>query len=148
MIEARLHIDVESPNNGWFNTTGEWITLQTGYETTTSITLPNSSSGEANIWLEARTQDDFELNVLPSMKEFTLNVNAPVQLSTSPVTGTYLNEMSNRNVEFEFYDVGGFTNDTVHARIWIQALHDTDSDGLFSPGEAIPTALSLSLIHI
>ena len=144
MIEARLHIDVESPNNGWFNTTGEWITLQTGYETTTSITLPNSSSGEANIWLEARTQDDFELNVLPSMKEFTLNVNAPVQLSTSPVTGTYLNEMSNRNVEFEFYDVGGFTNDTVHARVWIQALHDTDSDGLFSPGEAIPTALSFT----
>jgi len=144
VIEARLHIDVESPNNGWFNSTGEWFTLQTGSETTTSITLPNSSSGEADIWLEARTQDDFELNVLPSRKEFTLNVNAPVQVSTSPVTGTYLNEMSNRNVEFEFYDVGGFTNDTVHARVWIQALHDTDSDGLFSPGEAIPTTLSFT----
>ena len=146
VIEARLHIDVESPSNGWFNSTGEWVTLQTGYETTTSITLPNSSSGEADIWLEARTQDDFELNVNPSTKEFTLNVDSPVQLRTSPITGTYLNEMSERNVEFEFYDVGGFSNDTVQARLWVQALHDTNSDGQFSSDEAISTNLSFANI--
>lgn len=143
-IEARLHIDVESPNNIWFNSTGEWFTLQTGNETMTSLELPNSSSGEAHVWLEARTQDDFELNVLPSMKEFILNVDAPVQISTSPETGTYLNEMEVRNVEFELYDVGGFTSDTIQASIWIEALHDTDLNGEYTPNEAIQATLYFS----
>ena len=144
VIEARLHIDVESPNNVWFNSTGEWFTLQTGYETTTSIILPNSSSGDAEIWIEARTQDDFELNVNPSSKAFVLNVDAPVQISTTPLSGTYLNEMPKRNVEFEFYDVGGFSNDTVQAKVWIQALHDTNSDDQFSSDEAIPAELNFA----
>ena len=146
LIEARLHIDVESPNNGWFNTTGEWFTLQTGFETLSSLALPNSSSGDAHMWLEARTQDDFVLNVNPSMKQFILNVDAPVQMSTTPLSGTYINEMSSRNVEFEFYDVGGFSNDTVQASVWIEALHDSNSDGQYSLAEAIPAPLSFANI--
>ena len=141
LIEGRLHVDVESANFGWFNSTGEWFTLQTGLETVTSYTLPNASSGSARMWLEARTQDDFILNVNPSSKEFILNVDAPLQTSTSPSTDSYLNEMEERNVEFEFYDVGGFTNDTVQAFVWVEALHDSDSNGLYSPDESIQTPL-------
>ncbi len=140
-IEARLHIDVESPSNGWFNSTGEWFTLQTGNQTVTSLELPNTSSGDADVWIEARTQDDFELNVLPSMKEFILNVDEPVQIRTSPDPETYLNEMNARNVEFEFYDVGGFSDESIQAHVWVEALHDTNSDGEFTLNEAITTAL-------
>lgn len=143
-IEARLHVDVESPNFGWFNSTEEWFTLQTGLETSTSYTLPNASSGEARIWLEARTQDDFVLNVNPSPKQFVLNVDAPVQTLTHPLSGTYINENEQRNVQFEFYDVGGFTNDTVQAKVWIEALHDADSDSQFSDEEAIPADLDFT----
>ena len=142
LIEARLHIDVENSNFGWFNSTGEWFALQTGLETVTSYTLPNASSGPARMWLEARTQDDFILNVNPSSKEFVLSVDVPLQTSTSPSTGSYINEMPERNVEFEFYDVGGFSNNTLQAFVWIEALHDSNSDGLYSPDESIQTPLT------
>jgi len=141
LIEARIHVDVENTNFGWFNSTGEWFALQTGLETMTSYTLPNASSGVARMWLEARTQDDFILNVNPSSKEFLLNVDAPLQTSTSPSTGSYLNEMTERNVEFDFYDVGGFSDSTVQAFVWVEALHDSNSDGLYSSDESVQTAL-------
>ena len=144
VIEGRLHVDVEHSNFGWFNSTGEWFTLQTGQETVMSYTLPNSSSGDARIWLEARTQDDFTLNVNPSSKEFILNVDAPLQTSTSPSTGAYLNEMAARNVEFEFYDVGGFNDATVQAFVWIEALHDSDADGQYSVDESVQAPLTFT----
>ena len=144
VIEGRLHVDVEHSNFGWFNSTGEWFTLQTGQETVISYTLPNSSSGDARIWLEARTQDDFTLNVNPSSKEFILNVDAPLQTSTSPSTGAYLNEMAARNVEFEFYDVGGFNDATVQAFVWIEALHDSDANGQYSVDESVQAPLTFT----
>ena len=144
VIEGRLHVDVEHSNFGWFNSTGEWFTLQTGLETVTTHTLPNSSSGDARIWLEARTQDDFILNVNPSSKEFRLNVDAPLQTSTTPSTGDYLNEKTMRNVEFEFYDVGGFNDETLQAFVWIEALHDSDEDGQYSNDEAIQSPLTFT----
>lgn len=140
-IEARLHVDVESPNFGWFNSTGEWFTLQTGLETETSYTLPNASSGEARMWLEARTQDDFVLNINPSSKEFILNVDAPLQTMTSPLPGTYINEKAERNVEFGFYDVGGFSEETVQAFVWVEALHDSNSDGQYVFEESVQSPL-------
>ena len=144
LIEGRLHVDVENSNFGWFNSTSEWFTLQTGQETVTTHTLPNSSSGDARIWLEARTQDDFVLNVNPSSKEFILNVDAPLQTLTSPSTGAYLNENAARNVEFEFYDVGGFNDATVQAYVWIEALHDSDSNGQYSADEAMQSPLTFT----
>ena len=146
MVEGRLHVDVESSNFGWFNSSGEWFTLQTGLETVITHTLPNSSSGAARIWLEARTQDDFVLNVNPSSKHFILNVDAPLQTSTSPTNGSYINEKAARNVEFEFYDVGGFSDDTVQAFVWVEALHDSDSNEEYSPAESIQT--NLTFTHI
>ena len=144
VIEGRLHVDVENSNFGWFNSTSEWFTLQTGQETVTTHTLPNSSSGDARIWLEARTQDDFILNVNPSSKQFILNVDAPLQTSTSPSSGTYLNEIAERNVEFEFYDVGGFNDATVQAFVWIEALHDSDANGQYSADESVPSPLTFT----
>ena len=144
MIEVRLHLDVESSDYGWFNSTGQWFTLQTGQETVAAYTLPNSSSGAARIWIEARTQDDFVLNVDPSSQEFILNVNSPLQISTSPNSGAYINENTARNVEFEFYDVGGFSDETVQAFVWVEALHDSDSNGLYSPNESIQTNLNFT----
>ncbi|MBT7263574.1 MAG: hypothetical protein HN883_06705 [Euryarchaeota archaeon] len=147
-IEARLHVDVESPNFGWFNSTGEWFTLQTGLETETSYILPNASSGEARIWLEARTQDDFVLNVIPSSKEFILNVDAPLQTMVSPTSGSYINENPERNVEFEFYDIGGFSEDTVQGFVWVEALHDSNSDGQFSFAESVQYPLGFTNIGL
>jgi len=146
VIECRLHVDVESSNFGWFNSSGEWFPLQTGLETVRSHTLPNSSSGDARIWLEARTQDDFILNVNPSSKQFILNVDVPLQTSTAPLNGTYLNEKAERNVEFEFYDVGGFSDETIQGFVWVEALHDTNSNGEYSPEESIQTNLTFSHI--
>ncbi|MBT7961093.1 MAG: hypothetical protein HN765_04015 [Euryarchaeota archaeon] len=146
-IEARLHIDIENPQSGWYNSTTDWEQLITGSETDLSFRIENVSSGSANIWIEARTQDDFVLNVDSSVKEIIVNVNAPVQTSNSPQNNDYINENSERSVEFNFYDVGGFSTDTVQAYVWIEALHDADSDGEFSSSERVSTEVFISNVE-
>ena len=143
-VEARLHIDIENPNSGWFNTTSTWEELTTGEETVLLYTLNNDSSGHASIWIEARTQDDLTLNVDPSFKHILVNVDAPVQTSNTPLIGSYLNEEAERSVEFEFYDVGGFSTESVQAYVWIEALHDANEDGVYAASEHIQTEVFIS----
>ena len=71
-------------------------------------------------------------------------MDAPLQTSTSPSTGAYLNEMAARNVEFEFYDVGGFNAATVQAFVWIEALHDSDANGQYSVDESVQSPLTFT----
>ncbi|MCH1423425.1 MAG: hypothetical protein L7U62_08075 [Candidatus Poseidoniaceae archaeon] len=144
LIEARIHVDVLSPSNGWFNSTGEWTPLTTGMETVLRHTLSNDSSGDARLWIEARTQDDFVLNVNPSSKHITVNVDSPVETSKTPLNNSYINEEQERSVVFSFFDVGGFNTDSVKAYLWIEAEHDTNSDGIASENERVETPLYIS----
>ena len=146
-IEARLHIDIENPQFGWYNSTTEWEQLITGSETELSYPVANVSSGNANIWIEARTQDDFVLNVDSVIKEIIVNADAPVQISNIPQNNDYINENPERSVEFNFYDIGGFTTETVQAYVWIEALHDADSDGEFSSSERVPIEVFVSNVE-
>lgn len=130
LLEARIHLDIEQPGGGWFNDSGEWFELDTGQITTANYLVENDSSGVGRLWIEARTQDNFVLNVLPSSKYIVVNVDNPIQVSTTPQTGDYTNEESMRNVKFVFFDVGGFSQQTVSAHVWIEALHDADADAL------------------
>jgi hypothetical protein len=143
-IEARLHIDIENPDSSWYNSTSNWEELTAGEETVLQYTLKNDSSGRASLWIEARTQDDLTLNVEPSFKHIVVNVDAPVQTSNTPITGSYLNEEAERSVEFEFYDVGGFSTETVQAYLWVEALHDANEDGEYTASEHIQTEVFIS----
>ncbi|RJU82516.1 MAG: hypothetical protein DWC09_02060 [Candidatus Poseidoniales archaeon] len=146
-IEARLHIDIENPQSGWYNTTTNWEQLITGSETEMVFTVENVSSGNANIWIEARTQDNFVLDVDSSVKQIIVDVDAPVQTSITPQNDDYINENPERSVEFSFYDVGGFSTDTVQAYLWIEALHDADSDGEYSLSERVSNELYISNVE-
>ena len=103
--------------------------MDIGSTTSIEFKLPNGTSGDARIWLEARTSEDLALNVLASNRTVEINNEAPVLTSTEPMNGAYTNEENNRQVSLHYHDVGGFSNATVQGFIWIEALHDTSGNG-------------------
>ena len=147
LIEARINVEVEATpelGGGVYSNPGAWTTLTTGSTTTIEFTLPNGTSGEARVWLEARTTDDFELEVFALNRSIILNNEGPVLTSTSPAYASYSNKNEERIVAFTFNDVGGFSNDTVQGYLWIEALHDGSQDGVADLTEYQPTPITFS----
>lgn len=147
LIEARINIDVtatEALGGGVYSNLGVWTPLTLGSTTPIDFLLPNGTSGDARIWLEARTSEDLNLNVLASNRTIEINIEAPVLTSTSPPIGAYTNEESSRNVRLNYHDVGGFSNETVQGFVWIEALHDTSGNGLSEEGEYVTHPLEFS----
>ena len=62
--------------------------------------------------------------------EFVLNGEGPTLLDVGPDLDAYTNEEVYRTVSFQFYDVGGFTNETLFAYSWLEARDDGTNGGL------------------
>jgi hypothetical protein len=147
LIEARINVEVEATpelGGGVYSNPGAWTTLTTGSTTTIEFTLPNGTSGKARVWLEARTTDDFELEVFALNRSIILNNEGPVLTGTSPAYASYSNKNEERIVAFTFNDVGGFSNDTVQGYLWIEALHDGSQDGIADLTEYQPTPIAFA----
>ncbi len=135
-IEGRLHIDVhtfeEDEDNGerlWDNITTEWFTLPKAQSYVAQMNLAEGISGEALLWFEARTDQDWNLDVDAEYLSFVINADEPIIIEKYPEMNAYSNEIQNRNVGIEFYDVGGFTNQTIEAFVWIESIHDGTNGG-------------------
>lgn len=147
LIEARINIDVtstEASGGAFYTYQGLWTTLGIGSTTSIEFMLPNGTSGDARIWLEARTSEDLALNVLASNRTVEINNEAPVLTGTEPMNGAYTNEENNRQVSLQYHDVGGFSNATVQGFIWIEALHDISGNGASEASEYVPHPLDFS----
>lgn len=147
LIEARINIDIEATaqlGGGSYSNPGVWTSLTTGAQTEIEFSLPNGTSGEARIWLEARTTDDLSLEVLMFNRTIVINNEGPVLTSTSPTIAAYSNEESARLVTFNFNDVGGFSNDTIQGFVWIEALDDGSGNGIPEASEYRPLPILFS----
>ena len=147
LIEARINVDVEATQNlggGMYTNPGTWTTLTTGSTTAIDFILPNGTSGEARVWLEARTSDDLVLEVLAYNRSIIINNEGPVLMSTTPDYGAYSNEQSDRVVSLTYRDVGGFSNATVQGHIWIESLHDASQDGISDASEYQPHPIAFT----
>ncbi|MDA0715837.1 MAG: hypothetical protein O3A74_04680 [archaeon] len=135
-IEGRLHIDVRtfeedeiSGKRLWDNLTTEWFNLPKAQSYIAQINLAEGVSGNAHLWFEARTDQDWSLDVDGEDLFFTINADEPILMSTYPQVNSYSNEYADRVVGIEVYDVGGFTNQTLEAFLWIEAEHDGINGG-------------------
>ena len=135
-IEGRLHIDVhtfeEDEENGerlWDNITTEWFTLPKAQSYVAQMNLAEGISGDALLWFEARTDQDWGLDVDAEELTFVINADEPIIVEKYPEMDAYSNEDADRNVGIEFYDVGGFTNQTIEAFVWVESIHDGTNGG-------------------
>ena len=80
--------------------------------------------------------------------EFFINAEYPPLLSTYPEPNAYTNEDAMRTAGIELYDVGGFSNESISAFIWIEALHDGTQGGSLDAYpqsvEFVPTSYSIA----
>lgn len=149
LIEARLNVDVQATEelgSAFYTNPGAWTTLTTGATTAIDFQLPNGTSGEGRIWLEARTSDDLELEVDAYNQTVVINIQSPVLTSTTPSTGAYSNELTQRMVTLDYHDVGGFSNATVQGFIWVEALDDNSGNGVAEANEYRQHPLTFSNI--
>jgi len=129
-LQARLHLDMETYNEDvfgdriWSNESSEWFDLPSGQLFNALLNVPEDLSGEMHLWFEARTSEDWDLVYSTDPHPFIINADGPTLLALTPPLDAYLNEQPYRTVTFEFYDVGGFTNETVTAFTWLEARDD------------------------
>ena len=114
----------------WSNQSSAWFDLPAGQVEYALLNAPESLSGELRLWIEARTSEDWDLVVDSTPLEFVLNGEGPTLLDVSPDLDAYTNEEVYRTVSFQFYDVGGFTNETLFAYSWLEARDDGTNGGL------------------
>ena len=129
-LQARLHLDLETYNLDvderpiWSNLSSEWFNLPAGQVEYAEINVPESLSGEMHVWFEARTSEDWDLEYSTEPWTFIVNGESPTLLSLTPPLDGYINEDRYQSVSFEFYDVGGFSNETLDAYVWLEAVND------------------------
>ncbi len=134
-IECRLHLDLQSFDQDavgeriWSNQSSEWFALPSGQIENALINVPEAISGELNLWLEARTSEDWDLNFDTTPLKFIINGQGPTLLDVSPDLDAYINEEAYRTVSFTFHDVGGFSNETLDASTWLEARDDGTNGG-------------------
>ena len=147
-IECRLHLDLQTYDEDavgeriWSNQSSEWFTLPAGEVEHALVNAPEALSGELSLWFEARTSEDWSLNVDSTPLTFIINGEGPTLLDVSPDLDAYINEEVYRTVSFTFHDVGGFSNETLSAYTWLEARDDGTnggaSDGVPQRGEYQP----------
>ena len=114
-IECRLHLDLQTYDEDavgeriWSNQSSEWFTLPAGEVEHALVNVPEALSGELSLWFEARTSEDWSLNVDSTPLTFIINGEGPTLLDVSPDLDAYINEEVYRTVSFSFHDVGGFS---------------------------------------
>ncbi len=134
-IESRIHLDLHTFDTDsfgeriWTNETSEWFDLPAGQAHHANINTPESPSGELHLWIEARTSEDWDLVFDTTPLEFIINADGPTLLDISPSLDAYTNEEAYRTVSFLFYDVGGFSNETLAAFSWLEARDDGTNGG-------------------
>ena len=134
-IECRIHLDLHTFDTDsageriWTNETSEWFDLPAGQAHHVNINTPESPSGELQLWIEARTSEDWELAYDTTPLEFIINADGPTLLDVSPSLDEYTNEEMYRTVSFLFHDVGGFSNETLSAFSWLEARDDGTNGG-------------------
>lgn len=152
-LQARLHVDLRTYDTDvsgeriWFNESSEWFDLPSGQLYHALLNVPETLSGDVNLWFEARTSEDWELTFSTEPHTFIVNSNGPTLLHVSPALDAYINEDVYRTASFEFYDVGGFTNETLFAYAWLEARNDGTNghpkDGVSQRGEYEPAVYYL-----
>jgi hypothetical protein len=134
-IESRIHLDLHTFDTDsfgeriWTNETSEWFDLPAGQAHHANINTPESPSGELHLWIEARTSEDWDLVFDTTPLKFIINADGPTLLDISPSLDAYTNEEAYRTVSFLFYDVGGFSNETLAAFSWLEARDDGTNGG-------------------
>ncbi len=149
-IEARMNVDVEATDalgGASYTNPGTWTSLNVGATTQVEFSVPNGTSGQARIWLEARTSEDLDLQTMPLNRTIHINIEAPVMTSTTPLIGAYTNEQSERIVELNYHDVGGFSNQTLTGFLWIEALHDASGNNIAEQSEYQQHPLTFSNVE-
>ena len=140
-IEGRLHLDLQSFDEDdagqriWVNESSDWFTLPAGALAETLLNVPEALSGEANLWFEARTSEDWNLSFDTTPLTFIINGEGPTLLEVSPPLDAYTNEEVYRTVSFTFHDVGGFSAETMNAFTWLEA-RDDGTNG--APADGVP----------
>ncbi len=135
-IQCRIHMDLHTFDDDafgeriWSNQSSAWFDLPAGQVEYALLNAPESLSGELRLWIEARTSEEWDLVVDSTPLEFVLNGEGPTLLDVSPDLDAYTNEEVYRTVSFQFYDVGGFTNETLFAYSWLEARDDGTNGGL------------------
>ena len=152
-IEARIHMDLETfdlDSQGeriWANESSEWFDLPAGQRYHALVNAPEALSGEMHLWFEARTSEEWNLDVASEPMEFVINGEGPTLLSQTPTTDAYINEDVYQSVSFLFHDVGGFSNETLAAYSWIEARDDgtngQPADGIAQREEYQPVVFYL-----
>ncbi len=145
-IKVRIHVDVEKSDQNinapqtWYNTTTSFVSLNSNQATEFIVTLPSNVSGQTTVSIEAQTTDSLELIVEPSSTTatFMLDSFAPVVMATSPLVDSYLNVNTNRTVTLDIYDAVGFDQGSIQSYIWLEGVHDTNSNGFAEETERIP----------
>ncbi len=134
-IECRLHLDLQTYDEDtggeriWSNQSSEWFTLPAGQVDYALVNVPEGLSGELSLWFEARTSEDWDLNVDSTPLTFIVNGEGPTLLDVTPDLDAYTNEEVYRTVSFSFHDVGGFSNETLSAYTWLEARDDGNNGG-------------------
>ena len=152
-LQARLHVDMHTYDLDvfgeriWYNESSEWFDLPSGQLYHALLNVPETLSGEVDLWFEARTSEDWGLTFSTEPHSFIVNSNGPTLLDVSPSLDAYINEDVYRTVSFAFYDVGGFTNETLFAYAWLEARNDGTNghpkDGVPQRGEYEPAVYYL-----
>jgi len=152
-FQARIHVDILTFDRDidqqriWFNESSEWFDLPAGQLYHALLNLPEGQSGNVSLWFEARTSEDWTIDFSTEPHQFVVNGEGPTLLSVTPALDTYLNENTYQTVSFEFYDVGGFDNQTLQASSWIEARDDgsngNPADGIAQRNEYQPTIFYL-----
>lgn len=134
-IQCRIHLDLHTYDLDsvgerlWSNTSTEWFDLPSGQAYHALLNTPEGLSGEASLYIEARTSEDWVLTFDTTPLEFVVNGVGPTLLDVTPDLDEYTNAEPYRTVSFRFYDVGGFTDDTLSAHVWLEGRDDGSNGG-------------------
>ncbi len=152
-IEARLHLDMETYEEDvvgeriWANESSQWFRLNSGQPHHALLNVPETLSGDVALWMEARTNEDWSLVFTTQPHEFVVNARSPVLQSVEPPLDAYINEAADQEVSFAFYDLGGFTSETLFAYTWLEGLNDGTAgevkDGVAQRAEYTPATYLL-----
>lgn len=144
-IKVRILLSIEESNQdanapqSWYNTSTSFVSLNSNQATEFIVTLPQNVSGLTTVRIESQTTDSLELNMdSPSNSpQFLLDSFAPVIVTTSPLVDSYLNIDTNRTVTLDLYDAVGFDQGSIQSYVWLEGVHDVNSNGIAETTERI-----------